>query len=183
MQCKTMVLNSLVFWDFRPVFDQNLVMGCSQKKMKSATIGTSRFSMIPRRVWLIFGPKFKLIPKNPTLRRCRDTLRTIPGASEPEQSLAESPYMCADLTRNSGGRAVFNGADQLEEGLAPFAHPSPDANLPIAHRLTGSSAYNATLARTIYTLLTVSEKEFDVLPACKHGCMFAGALRFSRMVL
>jgi hypothetical protein len=62
--------------------------------------------------------------------------------------------------------------------LAPFAHPGPDENLPIAHRLAGSSSYNATLARTIYTFFTVSEKKFDVLPACKHGCMFVGALRF-----
>jgi hypothetical protein len=75
---------------------------------------------------------------------------------------------------------MFNGVDNLEKG--PFAHPGPDANLPIAHRLTGFSAYNATLARTIYTLLTVSEKKFDVLPTCKHGCMFVGALHFSRMV-
>jgi hypothetical protein len=35
-----MVLNSLIFRDFRPVFDQKLEMGCSQKKMKSAPIGT-----------------------------------------------------------------------------------------------------------------------------------------------
>jgi hypothetical protein len=26
--------------------------------------------------------------------------------------------MCADLTRNSGGMAVFNGADYLEKGLS-----------------------------------------------------------------
>jgi hypothetical protein len=76
--------------------------------------------------------------------------------------------------------AMFNGADHLEKGR--FAHPGPDANLPIAHRLVGFCAYNATLARTIYTLLTVSEKKFDVLPACKHGCMFVGALHFSRTV-
>jgi hypothetical protein len=55
---------------------------------------------------------------------------------------------------------------------------SPDAHLPIAHRLAGFSAYNANLARTIYIILTVSEKKFDVLPACKHGCMFVGALHF-----
>jgi hypothetical protein len=53
--------------------------------------------------------------------------------------------------------------------FAPFAHPGPDANLPIAHRLVGFSADNATLARTIYTFFTVSEKKFDMLPACKHG--------------
>jgi hypothetical protein len=87
--------------------------------------------------------------------------------------------MCADLSRNSGGIAVFNGADHPEKG--PFAHPGPDANLPIAHRLAGFSAYNATLARTIYTILNVSEKKFHVLPACKHGCVFAGALHSSRM--
>jgi hypothetical protein len=56
-----------------------------------------------------------------------------------------------------------------EKDSAPFAHPGPDANLPIAHRLAGFSAYNPTLARTIYTLLTVSEKKRDVLPACKAG--------------
>jgi hypothetical protein len=61
-------------------------------------------------------------------------------------------------------------------------HPGPDANLPIAHRLAGFSTYNTNLARTIYTLLTVSENKFDVLPACTHGCMFIGALHFSRMV-
>jgi hypothetical protein len=77
---------------------------------------------------------------------------------------------------------VFNGADQVEKGCAPFAHPGSDANLPIAHRLAGFSAYNATVARKIYTLLTVSEKKFDLLPACKHGCMFVGALHFSRIV-
>jgi hypothetical protein len=32
MQCKRMVLNSLTFRDFRPVFDQKLEMGCSQRK-------------------------------------------------------------------------------------------------------------------------------------------------------
>jgi hypothetical protein len=44
--------------------------------------------------------------------------------------------------------------------FAPFAHPGPDANLPIAHRLVGFSADNATLAHTIYTFVTVSEKKF-----------------------
>jgi hypothetical protein len=90
--------------------------------------------------------------------------------------------MCADLSRNSGCIAVFNGADHLEKGLAPFAplaHPGPDANLPIAHRLAGFIVYNANLSRTIYTLLSISEKKFDLLPACKHGCMFVGALHFS----
>jgi uncharacterized membrane protein len=77
---------------------------------------------------------------------------------------------------------MFDGADHLEKGLSPICTLWLDANLPIAHRLTGFSAYNATLARTIYTLLTVSEKKFDVLPTCKHGCMFVGALHFSRMV-
>jgi hypothetical protein len=67
-----MVLNSLIFRDFRPAFDQKLEMECSQKKMKSAPIGTGRSSMIPRRVWLIFEPKFKLITKDPILCRCRD---------------------------------------------------------------------------------------------------------------
>jgi hypothetical protein len=90
-------------------------------------------------------------------------LQTIPGAPEPEQFLKELPYMCADLTRNSGGIAMFHGADHLEK--APFAHPGPHANLPMAHRLAGFIAYNATLARTIHTLLTVSEKKFAVLPA------------------
>jgi hypothetical protein len=47
--------------------------------------------------------------------------------------------------------------------LTPLAHPVPDTNLPIAHRIAGFSAYNATLARTIYTLFTVSENKFDVL--------------------
>jgi hypothetical protein len=81
--------------------------------------------------------------------------------------------MCADLTRNSGGVAVFNGADHLEKDFAPFSHPGPDANLPIAHRIVGCGTYNATLARTIYTILTVYENKFDVLPACKHvrGCL------------
>jgi hypothetical protein len=66
--------------------------------------------------------------------------------------------------------------------LPPFAHPGPDANLPFAQRLVGFSTHNATLVHTIYTLLTVSEKKFDVLPACKRGCMFVGALHFSRLV-
>jgi hypothetical protein len=66
----------------------------------------------------------------------------------------------------------------LKKDLAPFAHPGPVANLPIAHRLAGFSAYIATLARTIHTLSTVSENKFDVLPDCKHGCMFVGALHF-----
>jgi hypothetical protein len=66
--------------------------------------------------------------------------------------------------------------------LAPFAQPGPDANVPIAHRPADFSPKQATLARTTYTLLTGSEKKFDVLPACKHGCMFVGALHFSRMV-
>jgi hypothetical protein len=66
--------------------------------------------------------------------------------------------------------------------FAPCAHPDPDANLPIAHRLASFSACNAALARTTYTLLTVSKTKFDVLPACKHGCMFVGALHFSRIV-
>jgi hypothetical protein len=35
-----MVLNSFIFWDYRPVFAQKLEMGCSQKKMKSAAFGT-----------------------------------------------------------------------------------------------------------------------------------------------
>jgi hypothetical protein len=48
-----MILNSFIFRDFRPVVDQKLGMGCSQKKMKSAPVGT--FSTIPRRVWLISG--------------------------------------------------------------------------------------------------------------------------------
>jgi hypothetical protein len=76
--------------------------------------------------------------------------------------------------------AVFNGADHPEKG--PFGHPGPDANLPIAHRLADFSVYNTTHPRTIYTLLTVSAKNFHVLPACKHDCMFVGALHFSRMV-
>jgi hypothetical protein len=45
---------------------------------------------------------------------------------------------------------VFNGADHLEKGLSPFAHPVPDANLPIAHRLADFSPWHATLARTMY---------------------------------
>jgi hypothetical protein len=64
---------------------------------------------------------------------------------------------------------------------ATFLTVFHNTNLPIAHRLTGFSTCNATLARTIYTVLTVSEKKFHVLPACKHGCMFAGALNTSRM--
>jgi hypothetical protein len=60
--------------------------------------------------------------------------------------------MCADLTRKSDGIALFNGPDHLEKDFAPFAHPGPDANLPIAHRLVGFSAYNANFARKIYTL-------------------------------
>jgi hypothetical protein len=45
----------------------------------------------------------------------------------------------------------------------------------------GFNAYKATLARKIYTLLTVPENKFDVLPAFKHGCMLVGALHFSTM--
>jgi hypothetical protein len=86
--------------------------------------------------------------------------------------------MRADLTRNSGGIVVLNGVDYLEKGLLP----GPDASRPIAHRLAGFSAYNATLSRTINTILSVSEKKCDVLPACMHGCMFVGALHLSRMV-
>jgi hypothetical protein len=67
-----MVLNSFIFQYLRMVFDQKLENRCSQKKMKSAPVGTLGVSMIPRRVWLIFGPKFKLIPKNPILGRCSD---------------------------------------------------------------------------------------------------------------
>jgi hypothetical protein len=65
-------MNNLTFWDFRPVFDQKLemAMGCSQKT-ESAPVGTSPFSMIPRRAWLISGPKLILIPKNRTLGRCK----------------------------------------------------------------------------------------------------------------
>jgi hypothetical protein len=99
---------------------------------------------------------------------------------EPEQFLTDSPYMCADLSGNSAGIAVFNGADHLEKGLITNYTSWPRCKS--AHRLAGFSAYNATLASTIYTLLTVSEKKFDMLPACKHGCMFVGALHFSRMV-
>jgi hypothetical protein len=91
------------------------------------------------------------------VRREELTLSTIQGEPEPEQFLKESPYMSAGLTRTSGGIAVFNCADHLEKG--PFAHPNLDANLPIAHRLAGFSACNATLARTIYTLLALFEKK------------------------
>jgi hypothetical protein len=72
MECKKMVLSNSTVRDFRPVFNQRLEMGCSQKKTKSEPIGTQRFSMIPRMVWLIFGHKFKLIPKNHILSRYRD---------------------------------------------------------------------------------------------------------------
>jgi hypothetical protein len=90
--------------------------------------------------------------------------------------------MCAYLTNKSGGIALFNGADHLEKRLAPFAHPGPDANLPIAHRLTDFSPWHATLARTICIVLNILGNEFGMLHACKHGCMFVGALHFSRML-
>jgi hypothetical protein len=114
--------------------------------------------------------------------------------------------MCPDLTKNSGSTALFNrqyahekaqlglemdrflhptsfnGADHLED-LAPFAHPGPDANLPIAHRLADISPCNAALARTIYNLFKNFWSEFGVLPACKYGSMFVGALHFSRPLL
>jgi hypothetical protein len=67
MQCEKMVLNTFIFRKFRPVFDQKLKVGCSKKKMKSVPVGTGRFSMIPRRLWLIFVPKFELIP-NPYIK-------------------------------------------------------------------------------------------------------------------
>jgi hypothetical protein len=35
MKCKKMVLNSLILQDFRPVSDQKLEKGCSQKKMNN----------------------------------------------------------------------------------------------------------------------------------------------------
>jgi hypothetical protein len=43
----------LIFRDFRPVFDQKLEMGLHKRKRKLPPSG--RFSIIPRRVWLIFG--------------------------------------------------------------------------------------------------------------------------------
>jgi hypothetical protein len=68
---------------------------------------------------------------------------------------------------------VFNGADHLKK--APFAHPGRDANLHIAHRLARFSAYNATLARKIYTILpSLKRNLICCLQTCKHGCMFVG---------
>jgi hypothetical protein len=32
MWCKNVALNSLIYRDFRPVFDQKLEMGCSRKE-------------------------------------------------------------------------------------------------------------------------------------------------------
>jgi hypothetical protein len=83
-----------------------------------------------------------------------------------------------DSNKKSSGIALFNGADHPEKGLenAPFAHPGPDANLPVGHRLPGFSPRHATLARTIYIVLNSVGNEFDMLPAC----MFVGALHFSR---
>jgi hypothetical protein len=54
--------------------------------------------------------------------------------------------------------------------LAPFVHPGPDANLPIANRPADFSPRHTTLARTIYIALGIFGNEFDMLPACKHGC-------------
>jgi hypothetical protein len=48
--------------------------------MKSAPVGARPFSMIPGRVWLIFGPKFKPNPKNPISSTFRDR-RSLFGQS------------------------------------------------------------------------------------------------------
>jgi hypothetical protein len=67
--------------------------------------------------------------------------------------------------------------------LAPFENAGPDANLPIAHRLADFRQGHATLAHTIHIVFNISGNEFDMLPACKHGCMFVGALHFSTTLL
>jgi hypothetical protein len=64
--------------------------------------------------------------------------------------------------------------------LEPIAHPGPDAALPIAHRFADFSPWHATLSCTIYIVLNLFGNEFDVLPPCKHGCKFVGAMHFSR---
>jgi hypothetical protein len=84
--------------------------------------------------------------------------------------------MCADLTGNSGGIALFNGAEQLEKRT--WHHLHIIANLPSAHRFARSSALHATIAGTIY-ILTVCDKKVKVLPDCKHDFLFVGALQFS----
>jgi hypothetical protein len=61
--------------------------------------------------------------------------------------------MCADLTKKSGGMALFNGADHQEKGLNTICTPVPEENLPIAPRLAGFSPWHATFARTIYIVL------------------------------
>jgi hypothetical protein len=79
--------------------------------MKSAPVGTflgsKRLSTIPRRIRLIFGPKFKLIPKNPIFYVGAEMGAHSLDNPEPEQFLTDSPCMCADITRNSGGIAVL----------------------------------------------------------------------------
>jgi hypothetical protein len=120
-------------------------------------------------------------PQKPYIKyvqRYELTLRTISGPPEPEQFVTVSPYMCADPTKNSGCIALFDGADHLD--LASIANLGLDANLPIAHRITDFSPWHASLARTICIVLNIFGNKFDMMPACKHGCMFVGALHFSR---
>jgi hypothetical protein len=54
---------------------------------------------------------------------------------------------------------------------------------PLLARSRTSRPQHATNARTIYTVLKLDEILFDVMPAWKHGCMFVGALHFSRTLL
>jgi hypothetical protein len=60
---------------------------------------------------------------------------------------------------------------------APSARLGPNANLPIART---SRPQHATNARRIYSVLKLYGIFFYLLPAWKHGCMFVGALHFSR---
>jgi hypothetical protein len=72
------------------------------------------------------------------------------------------------LTRNSGGIAMFSGADRLEKGLGTICTSWPRCKSTIARRLAGFSAYNTNLAPAINTIFTVSEKRLMCLQARLH---------------